>query len=71
MSDVRGKLAKVARERGQTVEDMLDEAVNIHKSVNRVAAALGVAPNAITQWLRRNDYEIRVVRRAEMVKVVR
>jgi ABC-type phosphate/phosphonate transport system permease subunit len=71
MSEVRGKLAKVARERGQTVEQTIGEAVRETGSVLGAATALGVAPNAVLQWVKVNGYQVKRVVRAELVKVVR
>jgi hypothetical protein len=70
MSNIRGKLEKVARERGADVETVIREEIERTGSVNGAAGALGVAPNAISVWLRRNRFEVVKVQRVQMVKVV-
>lgn len=70
MSKIRGKLAKVAQERGQTVEETVRAAVVEAGTLAGAAAALGVAPNAVSLWMRSNGYKVNRVVRAELVKVV-
>lgn len=61
--DVRGKLEKVAKERGASVETVIRAEVERTGSVLGAAGALGVAPNAVVNWLRSNGFKaIRVVK---------
>lgn len=69
--DVRGKLERVAKERGADVETVIRSEVERTGSVLGAAGALGVAPNAVVNWLRGNDFQVVKVVRAELVKVVR
>lgn len=70
MNTIPGKLAKVAAERGQTVEQVVGEALVEGGSVQQAAGALGVAPNALHVWIKANGYQVKRVVRAELVKVV-
>ena len=60
----------MAQERGQTVEETVRAAVVEAGTVSGAAAALGVAPNAVTVWMKSNGYQVKRVVRSELVKVV-
>jgi len=69
--DVRGKLEKVAKERGASVETVIRQEVERTGSVLGAAGALGVAPNAVVNWVRTNGFSVHKVVVATLVKVVR
>lgn len=68
--DVRGKLEKVARERGADVETVIRQEIERTGSVAGAAGALGVAPNAVAVWLRSNRFKVVKVVKAT-IKAVR
>ena len=68
MSDVRGKLTRIAAERGQSVGEIIARALAENGSVQQAAGALGVAPNALHCWIKANGYQVKRVVRAELVK---
>lgn len=69
MSDVRGKLARVAAERKLSIVQLIRQAVEASGSVSGAAGLLGVAPNALHCWIKANGYRVKRVVRAELVEV--
>lgn len=48
------KLLRMAYERGEKLEDMIQAALDEHGTVLRAAVSLGVYPGAIYHWLNEN-----------------
>lgn len=51
-----GKLPKIAKARGQTVEGMMEGLIAAYKTPVLVANVLGVYPNTVRHWLVTNGY---------------
>jgi len=60
------KLNHIARQRGLTVLELLNETFREHPTVRSAAEALGIYPISINWWLSVNGYE--VVKTAKVVK---
>ena len=50
------KLARIADDMDTSVEDMITSLMKLYKTPFKVAVHLGVYPNTIRHWLKKNGY---------------
>jgi hypothetical protein len=53
------KLSGLAKQQKTTVRQLITVAIRKEGSIFRAALSLGVTPNSIQYWLRRNGYEVK------------
>lgn len=64
-----GKLSKIAKERGTTLDELIPQAVEEHGSIFRAALSLNVTPTAIQNWMRNNGWKAQELKRTRLVRV--
>ena len=62
----RGKLARLAAEKGVTVDALVSGAIEESETIGQAAAKLGVTPNSVQWWIVSNRYQLQVLVRREL-----
>lgn len=63
-----GKLEEAARAAGEPVETFIPRIVEEEGTVFNAAVRLGVYPNTIKNWMKRNNYQLVLKRTVEKVE---
>jgi transposase-like protein len=62
-----GNIESIAKERGETTEQVVTGAIEKHGSILRAAMALEVAPNTLRYWLEKHG--LRVEQKTTVVRM--